>query len=265
MSRFLDESGVAYFWEKIKKRINTHLLDTDNPHGVTAEQIGAAMSAHGHARSEIIGLIDALAVRPVNEGISTSGTGTAYTATVDSIIALITGVNFVMIPHTDNTSTTPTLNVNGLGAKTIRRRISDSTTTTTPLSAGQLAANKPVRVTYDGTYWITEFTKPNVTDLYGTLTSEQLINARPRSVAVTLTASGWDSTAKTQTVAVSGVSAIESAQLIHPTPTIASQAAYIEAGVLCTGQAANSLTFTATTVPTANLVVYVVMQEVTSG
>jgi hypothetical protein len=77
-------------------------------------------------------------------------------------------------------------------------------------------------------------------------------------IPVTLTTSGWSS--NTQTVTVSGVSATETAQLITPTPAIASQSAYYEAGIMCTGQAANSLTFTCQTVPTSNLTVYVVIQ-----
>ena len=85
---------------------------------------------------------------------------------------------------------------------------------------------------------------------------------KAKSVAVTLTASGWDSSAKTQTVTVSGVLADETKQLITPTPALASQAAYYDAVILCTGQAANKLTFTAKKVPTANLTVYVTIQEV---
>lgn len=80
----------------------------------------------------------------------------------------------------------------------------------------------------------------------------------PTPVPVTLTTSGWSS--NTQTVTVSGVSATETAQLITPTPAIASQSAYYEAGIMCTNQAANSLTFTCQTVPTSNLTVYVVIQ-----
>lgn len=82
------------------------------------------------------------------------------------------------------------------------------------------------------------------------------------SVAVTLTASAWDSFAKTQTVTASGVLADETKQLITPAPALASQAAYYEAVILCTGQAANKLTFTAKTIPTADLTVYVTIQEV---
>lgn len=80
----------------------------------------------------------------------------------------------------------------------------------------------------------------------------------PTPVPVTLTTSGWSS--NTQTVTVSGVVASETAQLITPTPAIASQSAYYEAGIMCTNQGTNSLTFTCQTVPTSNLTVYVVIQ-----
>nr|DAY17211.1 MAG TPA: tail fiber-like protein [Caudoviricetes sp.] len=88
---------------------------------------------------------------------------------------------------------------------------------------------------------------------------KQYVDAlKPLARTITLTAAGWSSNA--QTVTVSGVVASETAQLIAPTPAIASQSAYYEAGIMCTGQAANSLTFTCQTVPTSNLTVYVVIQ-----
>lgn len=86
----------------------------------------------------------------------------------------------------------------------------------------------------------------------------------PHATLVTLTVAGWDSTAKTQTVTVSGILADESKQLIIPMPAAASMTAYNDAGIQCTGQAANSLTFTATTVPTAAISVYVTYQAVIS-
>lgn len=89
--------------------------------------------------------------------------------------------------------------------------------------------------------------------------------AKPNVVQVTLLTSAWNGESKTQTVTVSGVSADENAQLIIPTPVIASQTAYYESGILCTGQAVDSLTFTCKTVPTEDLTVYVVIQEVVQG
>lgn len=81
-------------------------------------------------------------------------------------------------------------------------------------------------------------------------------------VPVTLTASAWDSSAKTQTVTVAGVLADETKQLITPAPALRSQTAYYNAGIRCAGQAANNLTFTAKTIPTTDLKVYVTIQEV---
>ena len=86
--------------------------------------------------------------------------------------------------------------------------------------------------------------------------------ATPKILNITLSASSWDSTALTQTVTATGVLVDEMAQSITPTPALSSQAAYYEAGILCTGQAENSLTFTCETVPTVDLTVYVVIQEV---
>lgn len=93
---------------------------------------------------------------------------------------------------------------------------------------------------------------------------EMLANAgnKPLAHGVTLSASAWSS--NTQTVTVSGVLADETKQLITPAPALASQAAYLAAGVLCTGQAADSLTFTCQTVPTGNLTVYVAITDVKS-
>lgn len=92
-----------------------------------------------------------------------------------------------------------------------------------------------------------------------------LLAEMPVSTAVTLSASGWNSSSKTQTVTVSGVLADETKQLITPTPALASQTAYYNAGIRCTGRSADKLTFTANNIPTENLTVYVVVQKVYKG
>lgn len=79
---------------------------------------------------------------------------------------------------------------------------------------------------------------------------------------VTLTASGWDGSAKTQTVSCADIVADETAQQILPMPAAASMSAYNDAGILCTGQGAGTLTFTADTVPTTDLQVYVTITPV---
>lgn len=85
---------------------------------------------------------------------------------------------------------------------------------------------------------------------------------KPKVYPITLVASAWSS--NSQTITVPGVLADETKQLITPAPALASQAAYLAAGVLCTGQAADSLTFTCQTVPTGNLTVYVAITDVKS-
>lgn len=102
--------------------------------------------------------------------VTTAGTGAAYVASVDGITALTAGVSFVMIPNVTSTKVNPTINVNGLGAKNIRMKISNNTTATTTLSSSNmLVANKPVRVMYDGTQWVIDIVRPSVANLYGTL------------------------------------------------------------------------------------------------
>ncbi len=84
----------------------------------------------------------------------------------------------------------------------------------------------------------------------------------PKYVKITLTASGWNASDKTQKVTVNGVLADETKQLIMPMPAMASQNDYAAAGIACTLQEANALTFKCQTVPTEDIEVYVVIQEV---
>lgn len=88
------------------------------------------------------------------------------------------------------------------------------------------------------------------------------IGAAPalKCVHVTLSAAGWHNFS--QTAATPGVLEDETKQLITPTPSMASQDAYHNAGIRCTAQAADELTFTAKKIPTDDLTVYVTIQEV---
>lgn len=115
--------------------------------------------------------VDGLQEAIRNQGAVTEGTGAVYTATVEGITSLSAGVSFVMIPHTVSTSSSPKLNVNNLGEKFIRRRVSGSTTTTysAKTSDDWLAAGKPIRVMYDGTQWVADMPVPYAGDFMGTL------------------------------------------------------------------------------------------------
>lgn len=96
----------------------------------------------------------------------------------------------------------------------------------------------------------------------GGASSSDVNAAKPALKSATLTAAGWDATALTQTVTVAGVLADEMKQIIQPAPASASQTAYYDAGIICTAQAANSLTFTCSEVPTVDLTVLISIQEV---
>lgn len=135
----------------------------------------AAPKSHTHNYAGSSSAGGAAKVSESDIGITTAGNGSAYTATVPGITALASGVSFIMVPHVVSSSTTPTLNVNSLGAKNIKRRLSSiSTSVQSGYSNTWLAKGTPFRVTYDGTQWIVEgLTKPATADLYGTLSVEK--------------------------------------------------------------------------------------------
>lgn len=206
-----------------------------------------------------------------DQSVLTTGDGAAYLATVEGITSLSAGVSFVMIPHVVSTSTSVSLNVNNLGAKYIRRRVTSNTGTT---SAGAtddwIAAGKPIRVTYDGTFWIVDLPRTSATDIMGTLAIENggtgaktAADARANLGAASVTTKGFSLNPgnwvnQSQTVTVEGVS-YSTINIISPLPT--SHEAYVEAGVYCSGNSANSLTFKCIDTPSSNLLVSVVIIE----
>lgn len=116
-------------------------------------------------KSNVVGFDDAIR----NQAVTSAGSGAVYTATVAGITSLSAGVSFVMIPHTVSTTSSPKLNVNSLGEKSIRRRVSNCTGTFYNASAPNdwLTAGKPITVTYDGECWIADLPVPNANDIMG--------------------------------------------------------------------------------------------------
>lgn len=87
--------------------------------------------------------------------------------------------------------------------------------------------------------------------------------SKPTVTTVTLTAAGWNATTKKQTATVPGVLADTSKQVIWVTQTTeAAIDAYLDAGIVPVAQAANAVTLRADTVPTADITVNIVVQEV---
>ena len=83
------------------------------------------------------------------------------------------------------------------------------------------------------------------------------IGRKPYSSTITLLASSWDTSTMKQTVSVRNISSVETDQLIVPTPATSSQQTYHEYGIKCTNQSSGMLEFTATSIPTTDLTVYV--------
>lgn len=105
---------------------------------------------------------------------ATSSDGVAYSATVPGA-TLTAGYSFIMIPNRISSSTSTTLNVNGLGAKALRVHVSGYTgTTSAPMTNNWLAPNKPVHVTYDGMWWIADVVLPSAQQLYGNVQAEDV-------------------------------------------------------------------------------------------
>lgn len=106
--------------------------------------------------------------------VSTSGDGSAYTATVNGVAELKIGMKLTIIPHTVSTTTTPTLNVNNLGAKYIRMPVAYNTSATSGGAVEEwLVDNKPVTLLYNGTYWITSsLPRTSAQYLYGAVPIE---------------------------------------------------------------------------------------------
>lgn len=105
----------------------------------------------------------------VYTAVASSSDGVAYIATVPGIESLSSGASFIMIPDKTSASKEPTIDVNGLGAKKIRRRLSAITTS---LQSGYsntwISINKSFQIVYDGAAWVVEgMPKPVGADVYG--------------------------------------------------------------------------------------------------
>lgn len=103
--------------------------------------------------------------------VTTEGTGEAYTAQVPGITELYPGLMITMIPHTTSTSTEPKLDVNGLGAKSIRRYVATNTLgSSVGAMANWIRASYPITLMYVGAHWrAVSLTKSSATDLSGTV------------------------------------------------------------------------------------------------
>lgn len=218
----------------------------------------------------------------VYTAVASSSDGVAYTSTVPGISELSTGASFIMIPDKTSASKEPTLDVNGLGEKKIRRRLSAITTS---LQSGYsntwISANKPFQVVYDGTAWVVEgMAKPVGADVYGAVpqatadasgnvitdtyaTIAMLQSMLPKVTTITL-ASGWNGTASPYYQDVTLSCATETSVVdLQPTPT--QLASWQDEGWAFTTQSGNGTVrvYVAGGKPSVSINIQVKVQEVT--
>lgn len=212
---------------------------------------------------------------------ASSTDGVAYTATVPGIDSLTAGASFIMVPNIKSDSTAPTLNVNGLGAKTLRRRLSSiATTTVQGYTKTWLAVNKPFSVIYDGTYWIVEgMEQPVGADMYGAVpkatadkdgnvfadtyaTIAKLQSMLPKVTTINLLA-GWGGTSSPYYQDVTLPCCTETSVVdLQPTPT--QLAEWQDAGLAFTTQSGNGIVrvYVAGGRPSSAISIQVKVQEV---
>ena len=135
--------------------------------------------------------------RLLNTGVTDTGSSTAYAiAPTPAITAYASYQEFTFKAVNANTTTTPTLNVNSVGAKTIINPDG------TALKVGQISANSIVKVVYDGTnfqlfsatgistIYKNGTTTKNIADADTTQNIAHGLGVVPRRVRVTVTIPG---------------------------------------------------------------------------
>lgn len=101
-----------------------------------------------------------------------SDDGVNYHVTIDGITTLYNGLEITIVPNMTNSAGNPTLNLNTLGAKSIRLALSGNTSATLASPASFFVKDHPVTLMYDVTsgFWKTvDKQKPSASDLYGTV------------------------------------------------------------------------------------------------
>lgn len=101
--------------------------------------------------------------------VATSTDGLTYTCTAPHITSLTKGAMLTIMPNTVSKRVDPYLNVNGLGNKYIERALGVSLTSTKDFkNVSWMSAKRPLRLLYNGTYWIAaDYVSVDYTDLEG--------------------------------------------------------------------------------------------------
>ena len=198
---------------------------------------------------------------------STTASTTAKTVTCSGFTK-VKGAVIAITFSTANTANAPTLNINSTTA-TATYKGNAVTSSSNPL---KWDAGDTLTFMYDGSYYkylstSNDFGKQDAlvsgTNIK-TINNNSLLGSGDLSIPtgttatvtqVSLTVANWNATT-TCTVSVTGVTASNSV-IVSPAP--ASIADYVSAGVYCSAQGSGTLTFTASSTPTADLTVNVMI------
>lgn len=146
------------------------VLNSKNAVKAALEELGFAVTDDFSTYADFIKVLGIDLGVPI---VTTAGDGAAYTAELQNVDELEVGMQLVVIPHVTSTTKTATLNLNGLGAKQFRQRLSTNTSITVAAQNDSwLVSGKPITVTYNGTFWVAELTRPDANTIYGTIKIE---------------------------------------------------------------------------------------------
>lgn len=236
-------TGTEDEFNKTLAEAPEHITSKENPHGVTAEQVGALPLSGG----EMTGSIK-------NIGGSSEFALTTCDVTNNSGVRVQRG--FYKQGYDPALCVTRS---DGLETSLLSVSFGE-------IMMGVKSGGKQTKISLTPDGFVARVIPPTSNDMPTpkSYVDNAIANAatKPKATKITLSASGWSTSAKTQTTTVAGILADETKQLIMPMPAVASMSAYNKAGIQMTGRADGSVTFTADTVPSVAVDVWVVVQEV---
>ena len=142
-TKYLDDTGLSYFWGKAKAFFQEKLVSGTNIKTINNESVlgSGNISISGGTAKTFYG------------ECTDSGSTVAKTVTISNFTSsdLVTGVTITVKFSSNNTATSPTLNVSDTGAIAIKRygTTAVGTSTNTSWNSGGIC-----ELTYDGTNWV---------------------------------------------------------------------------------------------------------------
>ena len=222
----------------------------------TAQEVGAAAAEHTHEQSDIAGLETALAGKVNTESGKGLSTNDYTTAEKQKLAGIAAGANNYVHP-----STHPASMITGLASVATSGSYNDLTDK--PNIAEEIDVD--TTITEGGTNPVTG--GAIYTALAGKADAGDIPTGLLQSAfhgTVSLLSTGWtqgDDSWYSQTVTATGVTATAIVYVaFHPD----SRSAFLDAGIYCSAQAANQLTFKAASQPESNISVNVHAMEVSA-